>query len=225
MKTKNKIAWGIILILVAVTLILFAAFPGFMLADIAAWKIIAAVILGYWLIDNLIFGDTLAEHFDIFLPVALGLIVFEKEIATALNKPEDLFSNWIIFISAILLTIAVHLLFGKKCVRKDGWQKNNLSAGIFYLDASSGENLKVENKFGAAEVYFKNVNESDADMPVHLEVNNSLGAMSIHVPEDWFIESDIVNSMGAIDIRENVIVNGRKLIVTGENKKGAIEFK
>lgn len=225
MKTKNKMVWGIILILIAVALIMFSAFPGIMLADIAAWKIVTAIILFCWFINNAVLGDSLAEHFNIFLPIALGLIVFEKDIAKALNKPEDLFSNWIIFIAAILLTIAVYLLFGKRRDHKDGWHKNNWSAGIFYLDASSGEDLKVENKLGAAEVYFQNVNESDADIPIHLEVNNSLGAMSIHVPEDWFIESNIVTSMGAVDVRKNVVVNGRRLIVTGENKKGAIEFK
>ena len=196
-----------------------------MLADIAAWKIIAAILLGYWLINNVIFGDTLAEHLSVFLPISLGIVVFEKEIATALNRPENMFSNWIIIASAVLLTIAVHLLFGKKCVHKKGWHKNNWSASVFYLDAASGKDLKVENKFGAAEVYFQNVNENDVDIPINLEVSNGYGAMSIHVPEDWYIESKIVTSMGAIDIRENVVANGRKLIVTGENKKGAIEFK
>lgn len=112
--TKNKLFWGIILIALAVVLLLYAFLPDFSLGDISVWQIIAGGAGIYWLINNIFFGSSLAQRLDVFLPLALLFIVFEKNIAHIIGKPENFANNWVLLAAALMLTVAVHFLFENK---------------------------------------------------------------------------------------------------------------
>ena len=115
---KNKIFWGIILIALAAVLLLYAFLPEFSLAGVSIWQIIAGGAIIYWLINNIFFGNSLAKRLDIFLPLSLLFIVFEKNIAHIVGRPENFANNWIVLAAGILLTIAVYLLCGKKTIEQ-----------------------------------------------------------------------------------------------------------
>lgn len=220
------------------------------LANIALWKWPLAAVLVYWLLNNVIFGKSLRAHLDVFLPLGFLFILFKPEIAPLIGKSPDFVSGWAIFGIALLLTIALHLLMhgsgdsservvnihysdnadgenekkGKDTTRNAcnaGEQKNNtFSSSAVFCDLAERTSFSVNNLLGATEIYFQNTDAGDAATPIRLTFSNRFGEMVIHVPSDWKITSQVVNSFGDYRVRSNPETYTRELILQGSNRFG-----
>ena len=107
-KAPRTIFWGLALILSAVVLILDAAgiFPlrgeGF-----TPLRIIFGLLLVAWAVTEVV----QRKPIDAIFPLAILFLVFETPIAHALGKGDDLISNWIVILSALLLTVGLNMIF------------------------------------------------------------------------------------------------------------------
>lgn len=109
-KASRPIFWGLALILCAVVLVLDST--GILpLRDsgITVWRIIVGLLLAAWAITSLI----RLKPIDAILPLAILFLVFEAPIATALGKGDDLVSNWIVIVAAILASLGLNMIFPK----------------------------------------------------------------------------------------------------------------
>lgn len=223
MKTTKKIVWGIILIVIAAGLAVYAFMPELeWFSGISVWKLILGAVLAWWLINNLIFGKSLREHFDIFLPLGLLFIVFKSNIA---GGALDFISSWIVIVIAVLLTTAVNLLFedaGKKehkCSEADGCMSSSGKSAI-YLDLAERNEFTTDNRFGSMHIYFQNTDMGDPAQSVKLNFSNEFGETVIHVPSDWRVTAQVKNSLGGFKVRPNPENCTRELIVSGSNRFG-----
>ena len=219
MKNAKKIVWGIVLALVGIAILLFAFFPEYGPVGVPMWKWVAAVLLIWWLLDRLLFGWGIKERLDIFLPLGLLFILFEKHIAPLIGREEDFVNNWMILGAALLLTLAVKLIFSKKI--RWGSENNALSESLLYLDAGEKKRRWVKNKMGEMNVYYQNTDVGDQNQPVILNVSNKLGAVVVHIPSGWTVTVKAKNRLGSILVRESPAV-GREFILEGSNTLGEI---
>lgn len=227
-KRYSKIFFGIIAVFAGIALAVYAFVPTFTLGEFSIWKLALGIGLIYWLFHNIFNGETVAKKLDVFLPIGLLLIVFKSNLEAALEH-EDLFDSWLIILAAIILTIAVKMLFGhKKCSNVNygtNSQKNKFSGSTVYIDASKSEPFHIENKFGGVEVFFRNIDMGDPCGAVEVDVDNKFGGIEIHAPAEWFVENRINASLSGVEYRPNPTTYTRKLILTGNTKFGAVEVK
>lgn len=226
MKNHNKVFWAIILILGAAGLILGVTFPDIALLQIPVWKWVLSALLLYWLIKNLVWGERLADHFDIFLPLALAFCLFGPELV---GEKFGWNLAWKVVLAAVLLTIAVHLLFDRRRavhVSSDsgfssadeinGPQSNTFGSKVVYLDATKSDH-SVYNKFGSMAVHFQNTDVAEGPQEISLHADNSFGQLIITVPEGWIVNKNISKFAGEVDIKDRSVVSGSRILnITGE---------
>lgn len=222
MRSTKKIIWGIILLFLAAGLIVFAFMPEASVFDgISVWKLLVGAVLLYWIINNLIFGKSLREHFDIFLPLGLLFVIFKSDIA---GGKLNFIENWIVIVVALLLTAAVNLLLGdvgkSKYERVCADKRNSSGKSIIYLDVAERCDFATDNKLGSMHVYFQNTDAGDASQPVSLTFGNKLGETVIHVPSDWKVTAEVENKLGSFKVRPNPAQHTRELFVYGSNELG-----
>lgn len=222
MKSKNKVIWGIILILAAVALILLAVFPEFSFGSISVWKIIVGILLIYWGVSEIIDGNG-ADKLDALIPLAVILTVFENNIASLLGK-DQVFSGWKLIVAAILIVIGVRTLTDGFKIGKKHAHTSKLGANTVYLDATQKTHT-VNAKISATEVFFSNTDMVNADDEITLNLNGNASAIEIHVPENWYVDAKFVSDKSATEIRPNPEVWSAKLVITGRVKMSAVEVK
>lgn len=107
-----------------------------------------------------------------------------------------------LFIAGIFLAIGLNMIIGKKkklvtIQYKDGeeWKKeewadgrhvslqNNFNSTSKYVNSAAFSSAKLENDFGAANIYFNNANIANGEATV--ELNNNFGKMNIYLPGKW----------------------------------------
>lgn len=226
-----RIFWGVLMIALAVVLILSAVGVGFGLpAGISAGEIILGLLCLSWAV-RLCTGRRFTE---LPLPLIGMVMIFESEIATALNvESGDLAPWWLFVLVAILLSWGLKLLFPRKRRRWFRMNANGNSlhkestfsgSAVHYFDCSEHFEGSVENNMGSSSVYFTN-QELYAGGST-LRVENNLGSLIVHVPGDWCVTTSIDNSLGAIKIDADLEGTGSKLLtIVGENNLGSIVIK
>lgn len=220
MRNMKKLVWGILLALAGIAVVLFAIFPEYGPVGVPAWKWLIGAMLLWWLIDHLLFGHGLRERLDIFLQLGFLFMVFESNIAGLIGREDDFVNNWLILGAAILLTIAVKLIFSGKKHHRD--EQNAMSSSVIYLDASDGKERTISNKMGDMSVFYQNTDLGDTTKPVRLYVTNKMSNLTIHVPADWTVNVKASNVMGDISVRDSSISGGRLFIVEGSNVMGEL---
>ena len=216
----KKTFLGIIIFLAGIALAMYAFLPGFSLAGISVWKIIITVLIVAFIIKRIIFGDTISQKINHFIPIALLAIIYRSEI-TALTGADKPFSVWIVLIAAVMLTVATSMLCHDKKA-KNGAHINKMSASTIYLDATKVTH-KISDKFSAREVYFQNTDSPDVHEELILDIEEKYSATEIYVPADWFVDWRVDNRFSSVEIRPNPESYSKKLIITGTVKFGAIE--
>lgn len=223
---KNKIIWGVIFLLCAAGILLFALYPGYSAAfGIQLWKFFFAVPLFYCVISNVVSLFTGKRHFTIALPLALLFLLFERNFAILLGKPADFINNWLLLLGAILIDIGFKCIFPKKknYTHKVSEFTSTMKRSTHYLDATKGDH-SISNEIGSAVVYFQNTDAVCANNPVRLHVSNDVGSVTVHVPQQWCVNCNIDNSLGKVDCRTNVADGAPHIFITGENNVGRIEI-
>ena len=248
-KNGTKIIWGILLLIAAVGLIFYAFMPGLAVFTVPVWKWFIAAALIYWIIRKLGFGKSLADRLSIFVPLALLFFVFEREIGGALGKGSDFVNNWIIIIAAVLIDVAIYVLFkhtwkvnkkfatGSSTYTVDGVETRNSVEGqdpenakegrsfrlgdhTCYIDAYTTPVANVENQLGELNVYYQNTDVGDLSTPLTLNVANQLGQTVVHVPRNWHVELNTGNSLGSVNCRPDGEITIRTITINVDNKLG-----
>ncbi|MBE6582078.1 MAG: hypothetical protein E7648_02290 [Ruminococcaceae bacterium] len=222
----NRLAFGLLFIACAVLIILDAVgFSLGFLSGIPAWVLILTALNLVWLIDQIV----KLKISEVFIPIAFIFMLLEKYIAgwCGLGK-SNIINNWLVFLCALLLMIGAKLITPKKRFKKQFSKAENHktsrgTASTVYVDCETeNENVSVKNELGACNVYFSNVESYKGGMV--LEVYNELGAMTIHVPKEWNIVTNIKNELGAVTASEEEGTTDKTIFINGKNELGSVRI-
>lgn len=224
---KTRIFWGIVMILLAAGLILGALGIGFGLpADISVGQIVLGLICLSWAVRLC----ASLRFTELPLPLVAFAMIFESEIAIAMNIESGDLAPWWLFVTvAILLTWGLRLLFprgrGWKKYVKSRVRKSALSGpGVRYFDCAEPFEVFVENNLGSCAVYFTNAELYTGGSTLNVE--NNLGTIVVHVPSDWCVSTSIDNSLGSVKVDADLEGTGSKILyIAGENNLGSIVIK
>ena len=237
---KKNIFWGILFILIAVALILKALNVDFGIAfTVPIWKIILGLALLFFIIEQIA-----KKHFtNAIFPLVFIAMVFENELAFLMGiESGDIASTWVFLLIGLCLTIGVGLItenganFTFTVKNKNGekvysgaegrkkYKEMRESNSVYYLDCSAEINQEFEINLGKAEIFFSNVEFYDNGGVIN--INNNLGKVVFHIPQNWIIVCNISNSLGVIKTPPTppTTENVKKITVNGENNLGTIEF-
>ena len=234
MTKSDKIFWGVLLLITAVALIFYGMGYGTELFGLPIYKLLLAIVLITKILSKLIRLDTTR----LFFCIGLLFMLLETEISGWMGlADENIISNWIVLVAAIIADIAIGMIFPKS--KKDGMHFKRKDGDIHigngggfdssetfenathYIDASKHTYSCFKNKMGNIHIYYQNTDLVEPGSEFHLELYNKMANMIIHVPHDWNVTNNIETKMGNTDIRSN-FGNKVKLTLTGENKMGNI---
>lgn len=223
------IFWGVLLILSAVLLVVDGLGISLGIYEISAWQIIIGVLFVAWAVK----GALSRSAANVVFPLAFLFMLFEGHIARAVGAQSDnLISNWIVLLSALLLTIGLKILIPGRMVKKlrsagtyeysKGGVENAMGHNTAYVDAKDLGTFNVENAMGRMDVYIEN-----ADMYAGggcINVENAAGQTVVYVPADWHIELSTDCAMGSVSNRTKANPNGKVLYVRCECAVGSVEI-
>ena len=229
--SANRIAFGLLFIACAVLIILDAVgFSLGFLSGIPAWVMILTALNLVWLIDLIV----KLKISEVFFPIAFIFMLLEKYIAgwCGLGK-SNIINNWLVFLCALLLMIGAKFLtpkrkfFSKKTQHifsgPNVHSNSRGNASTVYVDCASDDDaFVVKNEIGACNVYFSNAESYKGGMV--LEVYNELGAMTIHVPKEWNIVTNIKNELGAVTASEEEGTTDKTIFINGKNELGSVRI-
>ena len=232
----ERIFWGLGFILLAVVLLLnaFGVMAPFTSAigEVSFIAILGGILLFSYVIERLIkckFGE-------IFIPLALIFILFEKNIAHLCGRADpDIINNWLLFGCACLLQLGFEILLPKRRRRskivegecdgsKDHWSRSSLTSTVKYINAESFCDEWIESNLGSCVIRFENIDKYTGGGTLHVE--NNLGSTVVEVPSSWKFVHDIENSLGSVsaDI-DGGNPDGPILTIRGENNLGSLSIK
>ena len=197
-KMKNKakywsVIWGVILIIAAVLLLLdelnvFSVTAyGFTL-----WKIFGVLVCLAWLVREIV----KKKYYGIFIPLALIFLFSQTAIANLLGRGNvKLASEWIVLLSAVLLTIGFRTLFRKK---RSAWK--DIGSFSNYIDASELSNTIVKDLVGNIDVFITNKEKYAGNGEI--EFCDIVGKVRLHAPSEWFIKTEVFDKIGRLIIPE-----------------------
>lgn len=233
MKTTWKIFWGVGFVLVAVALILDALgiLAGIIspFGEVSILALAAGLLLLAYAISRLFKGAV----GEIFIPLSLIFMLFEKNIAFLMGREDtDIINNWLLLACAGMLWIGFSILLSgvKKKKRFKLFYKDNShhSSGTFgstvkYINCDGFKYESVENNLGSYTIFFENVEKYQGGGV--LEIENNLGSMTINVPSTWKIDTRIESSLGGSSKPRNDSSSGPDLTIKGDNNLGGVNIK
>ena len=231
MKNAWKIFWGLGFVLIAVVLILDAL--GVLariispLGEVSIIALIGGLLLLACVLERIIKGKIC----EIFIPLSLIFMIFEKNIAHVLGfESNDIINNWLLFGCVCLMQLGFSILFsgirrGKRRNRGDRVfeSSGSLGSSVKYINCDGFKYEEIENDLGSYTVYFDNVDKYEGGGV--LEIDNNLGSMTINVPSGWHIKMDVENSLGGTSIPSENNYDGPILTIKGDNNLGSVSIK
>lgn len=219
---------GIALLLIAASLILESLGALEFLTNFAGGISIPRMILGVILLYITII-DIRRRPMRTVWYLALLFMLFESNIAHLCGREDNnLINNWVVLLCALLIKIALHLLFGNHHCNWI-WQWNGRDKFIngsntVYIDCDSFEHKYVENNLGATDIHFTNIEQYAGGGT--LKVENNLGQTNISVPAVWSLSMDNENNLGHIDAPcNNGTPGGPILHLNIENNLGHVSIR
>lgn len=241
----SKVIWGLILLLLAVGLIMYklgnpivAFLPG-----IGVWQIILGLAFLAIFIDSISKPDFGGMMFSLAF---LG-IVFAKQLKIEALVP------WTLLLAALLLTIALNLIFGGKhknhhkyiengCMAENSaflikpgepetvegeyiYERASFSGVTKYVHSDNFNYAQLENSFAGMEIFFDNVLVPSGHATI--EVNSSFGGVEIYVPKEWKIVNKVSSFAGACEVDDRSWTGDStvEVAIIGSNRFGGIEVK
>ena len=176
-------------------------------------------------------GSSRSKICEIFIPLSLIFMIFEKNIAHVLGfESNDIINNWLLFGCACLMQLGFTILFsgirrGKRRNRGDRVfeSSGSLGSSVKYINCDGFKYEEIENDLGSYTVYFDNVDKYEGGGV--LEIDNNLGSMTINVPTGWHIIMKVDNSLGGTSIPSENNPGGPSLRIEGENNLGSVSVK
>ena len=228
-----KVVLGLILIICAVLLILEAL--GVILpvtsvvGEIGFWQAVGGILLVSGIVSLISEG----EFYGIFVLLGFLFMVFERNIAYICGiDGDDIINNWLVFGCSLLLTAGFMFLIPSRKKRekhKSTVKVNQMSGSEIYIDCaefgSTEKEYTLNNKFGAIEVHFENVESYNGGGT--LNIDSSFGAIEIQVPDNWKIDdNELVVMLGSLEIDDSEHAsNGPTLKLKGRVSFGAVEVE
>lgn len=235
----GKILWGIGFILLAVAIIISAT--GILkplessFGEVSIVSLVLAVLLLVFAVTRVICGKV----GEIFLPLALIFILFEKNIAKACGLPSDnIINNWLVVCCAVLMWVGFSILFSrstKKSKHKSGREghinrehtHSTMSSSSVYIDSSDFDEQNVSNNMGELTVRFENTDMYKGGGVLYL--NNHLGSSTVEVPHEWRISMNVKNHLGDVnypDIEDHELAQDAPVVdIDVTNSLGEVSIK
>lgn len=231
MKQRNfkSVIWGITLLVIAAALILESLGALSALLSIAGGISLPRILLAIVLLSFMVNDCRKHKSFRrVVWYVALLFMLFEPNIAYLCGREDpNLINNWVILLCAMLVKIALHLLFGKHSkwnLQWNGRDKFINGSNTVYIDCDSFEHKYVENNLGATDIHFTNIEQYVGGGT--LKVENNLGQTNISVPAVWSLSMDNENNLGQIDAPcNNGTPGGPILHLNIENNLGHVNIR
>ena len=230
--STSALFWAFLFIGLAVVLLLEALHltDAFLPVGLSLWRILLGAVLAWWLI----WGLLKLQPFAIFFPLAGEALLFDRWILLAIgSEREEIASVRMMLLVAFLLsigfTILKHACLPMTKILSGEQIAAKVSAGVSgnstrYIDCTEPFHSTVENNLGATNVFFSNTELYHGESTLHLE--NNLGSLTLHVPEDWLVVSTLDNSLGSVSVPLSALANPeKKLILSGENNLGSTAVK
>ena len=228
-----KIFWGIGLILAAAVLLLdaFGVITPFLdvVGGISAIQIVGALLLLSFIISRII----KLKFAEIFVPLALIFMIFEKNIAFYLGLESDnIINNWLLIGCAILLAIGVGILTPKRKREKVFSFKSSSGSKHYereggsattYFDCKDFVQENICNRLGETVVHFENEDEYTGGGV--LNVDNKLGETVIYVSSRWNVRINVVSHLGETEQVGHGDKDGPTLTINGNNALGEVLIK
>lgn len=241
MKTStNKAFWGLLLLLTAISLILYGAGLGADIFGLPLYKLILGLVLLAWIVSKVIFGEGIREKFRIFTLLSFLFMLLETEISNWANMTdENIINNWLLLLAGIIADIAIGMLLPKGKKKKhlnfkinDGdihigncdETEHTFSNVTHFPDASKDKYHYYMNKMGNMHIYYQNTDLVADGEVLELELECKMGNIVVHLPDDWEVYNEIHTNMGNTHVRGN---NGSrvKLTLKGRNSMGNIRIE
>lgn len=239
-KRAKKIAWAVVLLLLAAVVILNAAG---LLPKVS--------ILGGFFLAVLLFmvveGIAKVKWGEIFIPLSLmPYVMLRAGYLDMLGVPEDAIqliddiTPWPLLLAAILLSIAFGMLFGKNKFHKGNKfaeaveefsqdddkvsMSNSFGETSKYVNSTNFKKASINNSFGQTKVYFNNtiINKEGAV----IDVDNSFGQTNIYLPSTWRVEVRRDNAFGSVKEygRPNADMDAPLVVVNADTSFGEIDI-
>ncbi len=233
MKKTWKLFWGLGFIFLAVALVLDAlgvlAPISSAVGDISVLGLIVGLLLLCYAIARLCRGRV----GEIFLPLALIFMLFEKNIAYFFkigDESGNIINNWLLLGCAFMLWIGFSILFSGIKRKKKKWngvevnghRSGGIGSSVRYIDCQSFKYEAIENDLGSTTVFFENAEKYEGGGVLHIE--NNLGSMVVNVPAGWNVEVKLDNSLGSVSAPKPS-PGGPTLTVNGDNNLGSVVIK
>ncbi len=233
MKRTKRIVFGIILILLGVTLALSVAgvldIPA-LPEGLSVWRIVLGVVLMFCAIDLLL----KLEFTGAFLFLGLITLLLEEFLSTFfVTNDADWFNNWMVMLIALMIGIGLDLIF--KGFRFKRRTKKLIDAehsvfgdSVSYIDSAKFKHKTISNTFGETEVRFENVELYEGGGELTLE--NKFGEITVYVPAQWEVRCKVDSGFGEVNINKDLTIphadgNGKLLKINGRNRFGEVNIK
>lgn len=209
---------------------------------------VLSVILGVLLLAFAIIRLTRGKFQDIFVPLALIFMLFEKNIAVlcGLEADHDIINNWLLLLCAVMLWIGFGIIASifrsNKRGKRHGFKmtinedddcddekhgfvyKNHMQSTVRYIDCTEFRYECIENNFGSTRIFFENIDKYNGDGVIDVESN--FGNFEINIPSSWRYEQDVATNFGGIsEANGSGNEDGPLLIIKGESNFGHISIK
>ena len=228
-----KIFWGAGFILAAAVLLLdaFGIITPFLdvVGGISAIQIVGALLLISFIVSRII----KLKFAEIFVPLALIFMIFEKNIAFYFGLESDnIINNGLLIGCAILLAIGVGILTPKRKREKIFSFKSSSGSKHYereggsattYFDCKDFVQENICNRLGETVVHFENEDEYTGGGV--LNVDNKLGETVIYVSSRWNVRVNVVSRLGATEQVGHGDKNGPTFTINGNNALGEVLIK
>ncbi|MCQ9196927.1 LiaF transmembrane domain-containing protein [Pediococcus pentosaceus] len=214
---KSQWFWGTLFVLAAAVLV--ATQMGWTAFTLNPFSVVASVFLIAALVVNLVHLSIAGTIFSI----AFLLMLYGKPLGISSLVP------WTILLAAVLLTIGLSLIFHpyRRNWQKHALWKNfqhgfnhhpdydytestqsadddvinietSMGSGIHYIQSQDLKSININNYMGTTKVYFDQAHPEDF---ATANINCQLGNITLYLPHDWNIVTDINSVMSGIDER------------------------
>ena len=234
-----KLFWGLGFILAALLIILDSLGVIAPFTEAVGGVSVGAIIIGIFLISFVISRISKGKICEIFFPLAILFLIFEKNIATLAGlEDKDIISGGAVILVALLLTVGTAILFpfrvkakihiegsseGKKSFGRKKRAENSLSVSTVYIDSDSMTPSHIENSIGSCSVYFEKTECYVGGGCITVE--NNLGSMQINVPAEWIAECETENNLGSVSVAETKNSTGPVINISIENNLGSVSVR
>jgi len=247
MRSKKKIIWGIIFVLVAIFLL------------VSQMGLIPEFTLGFWtiiwtLLSLAIFIDGIVKFrfSGIFFGIAFLAIIYDEMLGITQITP------WPVLGAALLLSMGCHMLFPKRKHEKivnmyvtrdndgveeridrgEGYEEETrfegedgecleftqvFKSGTKYIQSPNLKTMNVESVFGSMELYLNNAQLAGG--VATLDIDNVFANTTIYVPANWIVEERTECVFGNVNYKGSSMADGRnKLILQGNVVFGNVKI-